>query len=424
MFEGRCKHATNLMCPFRKSARFILRRKSVLQSVLTKSKRISMDYLEETQKETNSAESLGFKVTKIVFYFLILTFSLVGNCLLVYIICFTKNLRRRASSLLILNLALCDAFTPLFSIPFDFALEENGYIWPYGGFLCHVIWPAATLTATCSSLTLAAISLDRYRLLLHPFKPSLTYKQIKLIIVIIFMISLIVVSPYASVLHFEGSTCDEKWPKETYRKAYTVVLFFVQYAFPLVFMTTMYSLALVSLHSIAGKTWRMRSFELKKEKKNEGERAKGELQKRRNRFTRRASSRLSFHVEKTNIRATKMFIAIVVIFAIFMLPNQIVWLWSDFGGGQEHPGLNQARIICWLFTYTNSVFNPIIFTIFNRDFRSGVLKIFRRLFCKRKPRSRKESRSSVSQRFSTNSTRFSVTEPSRLSDFYQITSAC
>lgn len=108
-----------------------------------------------------SSESSEFKTFKLFLYFAILTFSSVGNGLVFYLISCNRRLRRESSNTLLLNLSACDFLTPLLSIPFDLVLEERGYLWPYGAFLCRALWPASTLTATTSALTLAAISLDR-----------------------------------------------------------------------------------------------------------------------------------------------------------------------------------------------------------------------------------------------------------------------
>lgn len=110
----------------------------------------------------SSNESSEFKTLKLFLYFVILTFSSVGNSLVLYLISCKRRLRQAPSNTLLLNLSACDLLTPLLSIPFDLVLEERGYLWPYGAFMCHVLWPASTLTATASALTLAAISLDRW----------------------------------------------------------------------------------------------------------------------------------------------------------------------------------------------------------------------------------------------------------------------
>ena len=128
--------------------------------------------------EDSNKEALPFKVFKITVYSVILLLCLLGNTLVMIVICKTKRMRI-PSNLLILNLAVCDLITPLASIPFDLALEEKGYIWPFGRVLCKTLWPLATLSTISASLTLAIISLDRYRVIMHPFKQRLSSRQVK-----------------------------------------------------------------------------------------------------------------------------------------------------------------------------------------------------------------------------------------------------
>ena len=106
-------------------------------------------------------ESPEFKTAKLFLYFIILIFSSLGNGLVFCLISCNRRLRQASSNRLLLNLSACDFLTPLLSIPFDLALEERHYVWPYGAIMCRILWPASTLTATASALTLAAISLDR-----------------------------------------------------------------------------------------------------------------------------------------------------------------------------------------------------------------------------------------------------------------------
>lgn len=409
-----------------------------------------------------NVEPVAFKATKIVFYFIIICCSTLGNSMVIYTICSSKRLKATSSNHLILTLALCDLLTPLISIPLDFALEEHLYRWVYSPFLCKVIWPLSTLLSTASSFTLAAISMDRYRNIMHPFRSRLTPRQIKVIIFLVFLFSLLTVLPYINALGVTDESCYEHWEKFVYRQIYTLFLFFVQYAIPLVFMSIMYTLALKNLHSTSLKTWsnrspvsakgensvtnislkrrtslmprvmtnrkesgrelrelpRPRRFSLPVNKRKHSDQEKimenGEIEnyKRKSssvaddkavyrqflhpedgpRCTHRGNSyklvrpggsyprfSLSDIQEEQNLRATKMFVGVVVVFAIFMFPNQIVWLWADFGGGHKMPHFNQATIICWLFTYTNSVCNWIIYAFLNKEFRSGFKKVFRKI---------------------------------------------
>lgn len=332
-------------------------------------------------------ESTGFKITKICFYFLILSASTFGNSMVAHIINNTRKMRT-ASNFLVLNLAICDLVTPLISIVFDFVLEENNYEWIYGGAMCKVLWPAQTYFTCASSLTLAAISLDRYRIIMHPFKIRLSMTQICILICLVHVFSLVAVTPYGYVLALTNGSCEENWPKFTYRQAYTFFLFLVQYGLPLIFMIVMYTLAVRALCNTSART-RANSisansarFIVKKLKSDVKKRKTQRGVLRSNSVFKRLGVLRTRSIWSTpNAKATKMFMVVVVVFAIFMFPNQVVWLWADFGGGINSPNFTKLSIICWLFTYTSCVVNPVIFGVFSKDFRKGFKRIFKSIIC-------------------------------------------
>lgn len=193
-------------------------------------------------------ETLAFKIPKIVVYCSILLVCTTGNAMLIAVILSSRRMRSLPSKILILNLAFADLLTLIMSIPFDVVLEENHYVWPYGAVLCKLLFPAATMLSTSSSLTLAAISLDRYKTLLHPFKSKLSVTQVKCILVVVDWVSVLFVVPYAVFLGLQNNICTEEWPGFLYRQIYTVFLVSVQYALPLLFMMTMYILASTKLY--------------------------------------------------------------------------------------------------------------------------------------------------------------------------------
>jgi len=320
----------------------------------------------------STGENLEFKAIKMFFYFVILLSSTLGNIMVAYIITTTRKMRT-PSNYLILNLAICDILTPILSIPFDFFLEENKYVWCYGGFMCKILWPASTMTCTASALTLAVIALDRYRLIMHPFKPRLTARVIRCAIAGTYVFSLILVSPYVAVLRYKDDTCSEAWPDSKYRQGYTLILFLMQYGLPLPFMITMYVLALRSLYQSTRRASLMQNTYINQQSDA------GDFNQQNN-MTNAKEQKYNanqLNEREANKRATIMFIIVLVVFTIVMLPNQIVWLWADFGHGTKLPGFEKAMIICWLFTYSNCVLNPVIFTAFSRDFRNGFKRIFR-----------------------------------------------
>ena len=313
--------------------------------------------------EAFNLEYSEFRITKISLYILIFTLSCIGNSLVAIVI-----IRARGSwtsaNMLILNLALCDLVLPTLSIPFDFALEEGNYIWPFGSGMCKVLWPFQTAFSTSSSLTLVAISLDRYRTIGKPLSRRVSTGKVPVFLSTIHVISISLCIPYFIALgyHEAEGYCVESWSNFHHRQAYTIVLFLCQYALPLVTMCVAY---LLIYRSLRLNTAILFSADRKSER-------------------RRNSSRLStnmddmeFKRKEQNIRLAKMFVFVVVVFAISMFPNQVLWLWVDFGNGAENKFFHYISVVCRLFTYANSVLNPFIYALKSREFRSGFARIGR-----------------------------------------------
>ena len=311
----------------------------------------------------SSLEYPEFRVTKISLYVLIFILSFIGNSLVAIVILGAKGMRTPAN-LLILNLALCDLITPALSIPFDLALEEMNYVWPFGRAICKVLWPFQTAFSTSSSLTLAAISLDRLRTLVNPFAGRISTKRIFMIVSTIHVFSICLCIPYFIALDYSDSenSCDESWSSFGYRQAYTIVLFLSQYALPLITMSVSYLLIYRSL-------------------RENMERLFSTDPQRRQSYKRQSSTisekSMEFKRKEQNIRLAKMFVLVVVVFAISMFPNQVLWLWVDFGNGADNKFFHHISVVCRLFTYANSVLNAFIYALKNREFRSGFARIGR-----------------------------------------------
>ena len=308
-----------------------------------------------------AAITAQFQIPKHVLYGAILTLSILGNATVVYIILQSrKRIRKTFYVLLVLNLAICDAITPTISIPIDWVFEEYDHRWTLGAVLCKLLWPLQTMFSTSSALTLAMICYDRYRAVVHPFKARrVTKTHIKRCIFVIHFTSCIFVIPYVVVLDLKGDDCDEHWPSPvpSYRKAYTLILFLVQYGIPLTLMVTLHSLALKTL---CGQSKHLR----------EGSRHSNPSESISS-----MQFRISARKKMQNIRVTKMFVIVVMVFALSMFPNQVLWLWVDFGNGGENEYFAFISAVCRLFTYSNSVLNPIIYGLYSRELRSGKAKL-------------------------------------------------
>ena len=309
-------------------------------------------------------EYVAFRIARIIVYVLILILSCVGNSLVAIVIVRARGMRA-SSNLLIFNLALCDFITPALSIPFDLAFEESNYIWSFGEVMCKTLWPFQTVFSTSSSLTLAAISLDRFRTLVKPFTGHVAIRKIVMLVLIIHAFSIGLCIPYFIALEYSDSdkSCGESWPSLRQRQAYTIVLFLCQYALPLITMTIAYVLIYHSLHSNLTKLFSVRA----------PERSGSSL----SRTPTLNKDSMEFRRKEQNVRLAKMFVIVVAVFAGSAFPNQILWLWVDFGNGADHRYFHYISVVCRISTYANSVLNPFIYALKSREFRSGFARIGR-----------------------------------------------
>lgn len=170
---------------------------------------------------------------------LILFLSLSGNSLVIYTIRKERKLQTTCNYLL-LNLAICDIIVVSLGTSVDIMLQFTKSKWILGSFLCHVISPTLTMFYISASLILVVISMDRYKLFVHPLKARYERKHVKYAVIIVHTISLCCVLPFAYFSTITDGFCYDSWPEIWYRKAYTVFLFLMQYAIPLCIMAFAY----------------------------------------------------------------------------------------------------------------------------------------------------------------------------------------
>lgn len=285
-----------------------------------------------------------WRVVLLILYSVIFIISTTGNGLVCFVI-----LRRRTMkgvvNYLILNLAVADLVFTCICIPFDIPVQEMNYFWPYGAFMCKVIYPLQTQTLFASVYTLVALSFSRYWAVVHPLKQQLKVERVKWMILVIWVVSFIPVCPYVAALGLNETTltCEENWKSETSRKIYTLSLFFLQYVIPL----TVISCAHLGI-----------ALELKRKAST-----------RRRSFIRSVQ-----HKEAKNV--VRMLISVTLLFAACVLPTNILWLWLDFGAADENFAyfwelLSFANII----VFANSALNPVCYTMMNDAYRTEIKKI-------------------------------------------------
>ena len=286
-------------------------------------------------------------IVQLVCYTVIMAVGSLGNILL--IISLARQHHHRSSRYLIINLSVTDLLTCVVSSCFDISILVVGH-WPFGAAMCKVVYPLQTALIAVSVSTLLCMTFERYRAILHPFKRKPRGKSILLVCCGIWLVSALLVIPYSVVLKYDGNNCSEDWPGPSYPKAFTMCIFLILYVIPLSIMTVMYARVGIRLRQ-----------ESKALRAIFGDSAN--------------SSNLSAIRSKRRIRLVKIFVCAVVAFALCLSPFQIMWLWADYGSGQQWVHFDEVLTFANVMVYTNAVVNPFIFGSLARRYRFNISKV-------------------------------------------------
>ena len=308
--------------------------------------------LTATSSITNNNISAGgfdrLVIVQLMCFPVITAAGLIGNIL----ICFAVFRRRRLriTDVFILNLAATDLGTCVISIPFDFAVLLAKQ-WPFGNVLCKTVYPLQTILMAVSVYTLLFMSWERHRSVMPPLKPKFKAKRALAILLLLWIACVSLVGPYIAILRVEPGEngkrkCEEKWPQEYHPKVFTLVVFIALYVLPLFVITANYI-------KISQKLWRdIQRMRKAIEGDNKSNVKKPLTQARAQR----------------NMRIVKIFVIVVIAFSLCMLPNHIMWIWYDFGSGQDYQDFKTIIVFCYILVYSNSAINPFIFVFLHRRY--------------------------------------------------------
>lgn len=354
---------------------------------------------------------------KIVVFTFIMVFALLGNIFLISSVIKIKRMRKTLTSVLILNLAFCDILIVTTSITGEIARLSLGYF-PFGEIGCRTLYPLSTLAVISAVVTLLLISIDRYVATIYPFRYRGMAAKGKYGIMLGHLFSFACVLPY--VLHSTLQTsskgvlqCQETWTAQS-SAIYTISLVAIQYGIPLPIMIALYSKTWVRIKKQNDDVIRdaeylrrkssqvdpddvlkVRINLLKEHRKRNNPPARqqseekqeieidqdfyhhhhhhSQQQRKHYAILRRVSSKISNHFKpsspelqsevslerhKQTVHMLKLFICILLVFAICMLPNQILWLYSTVAKTVVDDAW--YTVAYWL-TYANSILNPIIY---------------------------------------------------------------
>lgn len=286
-----------------------------------------------------------------VFYSTIFVLGMLGNITMLYVT-LSKRTMITVQNIFLMNLAVGDIVVCLLSVPITpivLIYKE----WYFGLPLCHLIMWVQGSSIFISTLTLTAIALDRYMLIVYPYKQPITIKTSLWIIAGIWTLSGVVTLPYAyfmRVVRYEGicgEFCDEAWPSDGLRRAFTTLVFVCQFVVPFSIMSYCYA---TILHRLK------RRIKYKLDRMNFRQTEKMALTKRKR-------------------RSTIVLACMVLIFGLTWLPQNAISMISNY----VHRAIPEeyvyfAYLAAHCFAMLSILANPVLYAWLNSAFRKIIIR--------------------------------------------------
>ena len=227
----------------------------------------------------------------------------------------------------LINLNVADLLVAIFCIPFTVIYYESKK-WKFGWLFCKAMPSIQVMVVSASICTLATITWERYRAIIHPMTPRSTMFGLRVKILTIWLWSTAVAAPSFYAYEYNEMLslyqCQEIWPSHYQRQAYTAFIFLVNYALPLSFILTAYFIIVIRL-----------KFGLTP-------------------YSERASKLLQN-------RFIKLMTLLISCFAICNLPIYVCFFIMDFSVVENHfllsNAINFSQVLIWL----NSCLNPFFY---------------------------------------------------------------
>ncbi|XP_055523454.1 neuropeptide F receptor [Wyeomyia smithii] len=307
----------------------------------------------------------------IVMYSILIVFGATGNSLVVMAVV-RKPQMRTARNMFIVNLAISDLLLCLVTMPLTLVEILTKY-WPMGPlpFLCKSIGTLQATSIFVSTISITAIALDRYQVIVYPTRDSLQVMGAIVILTGIWIISLILASPMfiiRQLIHYDVhllslgidyiSYCVEEWPIAHGRVYYSVFTLCVQYLLPILTVSVAYLRIYFKLkHRLVVTTTSITTSATSNEGKPLRERERGR------------------RMQRTNY----LLISIALIFGISWLPLNLFNLIADLyldGITQE---IMVGYAVCHMMGMSSACSNPLLYGWLNDNFR----KEFNELLCRK-----------------------------------------
>ncbi|XP_050718123.1 QRFP-like peptide receptor isoform X1 [Eriocheir sinensis] len=305
------------------------------------------------------------EVLKVLAYLVVFLVSLIGNLLVILVVCYNRHMRTSTNQYLV-NLAAADLLVTLVCMWVHIVrhLSHPHYVLP--ALVCKLDGFVQTTTLLASVLTLTVISVGRFVAVMFPLHARTSPDRANRVIATVWVASAVLACPtlfYRELYSIEWANfttwqCDEFFPTEkefvegvgcvvTYdaKQLFYTILNIALYFLPVAIMIINYSLVVWTL-------W--------------GAKQPGEHHSV-------ATRNMATRAKK---RVVKMVTVVLVVFVICWTPLQTLILYTSFSQEDNlQEWFSTLEFAAYFVAYSNSALNPIIYCGFNASFRQGLVAL-------------------------------------------------
>ena len=308
--------------------------------------------------ESSSCFSLtGSKIGQIISLSLTLAVSLVGNSLIVIIVCKTPTIRK-SINYFIANMAMSDLLLPIFWLPWRLSeLQYNDNSWSIGGqfrqALCKMVPFFSYVSIAVSVQNLILIAVDRFGAVVFPLRSPLIRSKLRsFFILATWIVAVAFSSSYLffafDLFKYQGETgCVERWVKafgESSSFTGFTVAFFIGFIYlPVLLLAILYSIILIKLKTQA----------------HPGEQSANTQQQQ----------------NKRNRNVLQLSITIVTVFVLCWLPYTTNFFIIQTGSIHLSCGFRLYFDVTLCMTSSYCAINPLICFIFSSNYRQGLKRL-------------------------------------------------
>ncbi|XP_022799004.1 galanin receptor type 1-like [Stylophora pistillata] len=274
----------------------------------------------------------------------------------------------------LISLAVADM--GILTIAYPMVIIRSEISWPFGEYVCRIIFPLSDVFFGASVWAVTAVSMERWRRIsATQTVPTMSTSRCAMkVVAAIWIASFLVTStPFYIMIEFidtgNGKLCLYHWGKyDKFHEVYSIVLFLFWFGVPM-------GVILWNYIVLRGKLKESTTFIVYYYKSVDRESTSSFTATSRQTFSSLSSTSNAPVCRrlKENKQAQRVLTPVVIVFAITMLPLNLLYLtlayWPSFA---QMPFFHSLAYLCILLVVVNSSCNPIIYEMVSRNFRNSL----------------------------------------------------